>query len=921
MMCVAALSAQANGNVRGSVLESKSKDAVIGAEVNFFRQGEATPAMSTFTDEVGAFELDLEPGVYRLECVYIDYEHIVRDSLLVREASVLELELMLGDQVPRELEGVVVVGTAKKNSVEALYIQQQQASTIGDGISADIMSKGADRGTGEVLKRVSGTSIQDNKYVIVRGMNDRYNIAMVDGSVLPSTEPNRKAFSFDIIPSSVLDQIIITKSGAADLPGDYSGGAIQILTKDIPAKPYTSISLGTGFHTLSTFQNFKSGYRTPTDIFGFDDGSRKLPKGLPGFEYLQDPRSYNPNSEAQGKGFLHLLNNDYKVYERKALPAINFQFGHGTSFKLAGERMLGINAAITYNHEERNRPEVTRQYSNFDYSDNVYSYQTSLGAMVNLGYYSGNTKILFKNLYNRIFDDKFLERTGANFNASKEIRYYAFDLQQKSLLKNTLLGEHQFDQNKLDWNLSYNLVSNDQPDQRKITYARSLNSADPFAADITNLGKANNRLFGSMKEHILNAGLNFSTPIGNAKAKFGVYEQARFRHFNNRYLGAVLNPSHPNANELIFDELESLYSSDNINNGHFHLIDQTSNSDMYTAQSFTTAAYGMLEHQLLDRLKMAYGLRAEHYFINLDSYTQNEVNKSWFDLLPSVNASYALSDKTNLRASYFRSLVRPELREMANMSYYDYELDAIITGNPALEPTRIHNLDLRYEHFPRSGEIFSASVFYKHFTNTIENNLYGSNSAYDVSTRNFSGGYNLGLELELRKNLGFLSHTLDRWSVYLNSSLVYSQITLPEDYFIQGQMITHRPLTGQSPAVVNAGLGYTSLDERFYLQLFYNYIGKNMYMVGNDIIGHVYLNARHLLDLTASYQFSERFNLKLSLKDMANSPFTYFMDQDVDGRFHRQEFASGSPIRVDQDWIWQEYKPGISVGLSASWRL
>ena len=158
-----------------------------------------------------------------------------------------------------------------------------------------MIAKSADGGTGEVLKRVSGTSIQDNKYVVVRGMNDRYNIALVDGAVLPSTEPNRKAFSFDIIPSSVLDQIVITKSGSADLPGDYSGGAIQILTKDIPAEAFTTISLGAGYHSLSTFQNFQSGYKSATDILGFDDGSRKLPKDLPGFEVLQDPRSYNPN--------------------------------------------------------------------------------------------------------------------------------------------------------------------------------------------------------------------------------------------------------------------------------------------------------------------------------------------------------------------------------------------------------------------------------------------------------------------------------------------------------------------------------------------------------------------------------------------------------------------------------------------------
>lgn len=918
----------ADGTLTGILKDPSFGEAVIGAEVNVYKQNDTNVVMSTFTDVDGKFEMALPQGVYQVVCNYVGFESLVKDSIWIQDNESVALDLQFGTLAKdNQLEGIIVRGTAAKDNIQSLYVQQKNASTIGDGISSDVISKSTDKNTGEVLKRISGTTIQDNKFVIVRGMNDRYNIALVDGSVLPSTEPNRKSFSFDIIPSTVVDQIVITKSGSPDLPGDYSGGAIQILTKDIPNQPYTQVSLGTSYNTLSTFKDFQSGFKSSTDILGFDDGSRQLPKDFPTFRQLQDPNFYSPSNGEQSSNYLNRLNNDYAITQRTALPALNLQLAHGRSFYLSEDRQIGINAGVTYNHEERIRPNSIRQYGNFDYTDDVYSYGTNLGALLNVGYYSKGNKILWKNLYNKVFDDKLLMRSGTNYSSTKDIQYYAFDLLQKSLLKSTLIGEHTFSggDHILDWNLSYNLVTNNQPDQKKITYSRTMGTDEPYFADITTLGKSNNRLFGQMDEHIVNAAVNMRMPVdilGSSLLKYGLYGQLRMRSFSNRYLGAVLNSSHPGASEVVYEPLDQLYTKENINDGYYQLVDQTTNADIYDAQATTSAAYIMMENLIQDKYKLVYGVRAEHYYINLNSYTKNEVRTSWLDILPSVNLTYMLNEKTNLRASYFRSLVRPELREMANMSYYDYELDAIITGNPSLVPTRINNIDLRYEFYPNIGEIVSASVFYKNFTNTIENNLYGSNSAYDVNTKNFEGGYNVGFELELRKNLGFLSPgtIMDHFSIYTNTSIVYSQIKLPANYFIQGQLVTDRPLTGQSPLVINAGLGYTSTDQKFSANVLYNYIGKNMYMVGNDIIGHVYMNARNILDFTASYQFSERFGMKLSVKDILNSPYTFFMDQDVDGKFTRTGFVKGNPIRVDKDWVWQEYRPGTSIGLSVNYK-
>lgn len=547
-----------------------------------------------------------------------------------------------------------------------------------------------------------------------------------------------------------------------------------------------------------------------------------------------------------------------------------------------------------------------------------------MGLMLNTGYYKGTSKILFKTLYNKLFDDNYLERTGVNVSNSTDIQYYAFDLLQKSLLKGTLIGEHAFGttaQNKLDWQLSYNYINNNQPDQRKVTYSRTINTTNPFYAELSNLGKANNRLFSDMDEHIVNAGINYLMPVklfDKSSVKFGVYEQARFRDFQNRYLGATLNTSVSGADDVRFSALENLYSPANINNGYFKFIDQTLlEGDDYNATAFTTAGYAMMDNLINEKFRLVYGVRAEHYNVNVKNTKRTLVEKQWLDILPSANFTYLMSEKTNLRASYFYSVIRPELREMANLGFYDYELNATMLGNPNLERTKIHNVDLKYEYFPNPGEILSASVFFKSFANTIENQVNADNSAYEVNFANFDKGRNVGVEVELRKRLGFIQDNkfFRNTTFYINAAYTNSVINLPAEYYIVNKIVTTKPLTGQSPLVVNASLGYMDEAGKFGVNLLYNYIGQRLTFVGQGRVGNVFELARNVMDFTASYNIAHNASIRLTVKDILNSKYGFFMDQNVDGKFQKHSFESGR-IDPNLDWTWQEYRPGTSIGLS-----
>lgn len=908
------------GKITGKITDEKTGETVIGAVITV-----KNTEKGSVSDVDGNYVIDIADGSYVLEVKYLGYTTKEIEGVVVKGEEVTTANVTIKEAGSSQtLKEVVVRSSLKKENISALYTIQKNAASVSDGISADVIRRSPDRSTGEVLKRVSGTTIQDNKFVIVRGLSDRYNTALIDNAILPSTEPNRKAFSFDIIPSAMIDNIVITKSATPDLPGDFAGGVINILTKETPDKNYNTISLGTSYNTASTGKVFKSGYRSSTDFLGFDDGARKMPSNFPSQQSVQGL------TRQQSIVALNSLNNNFTVKEHTALPGINLQAAMGRAYALKNSNKLGFSAAITYNHTENIKPSLLRQYDNLNVVDNVYNYSTNLGALLNVGYYFGGNKILFKSLYNRIFDDNFLYREGYNIGTSANVRYYAFDLVQKSLLKTSLEGEHQLGkgQSKFGWLLSFNNVINDQPDQRKVAYSTSLSTGDnAYYADNTTLGKANNRLFSYLNEDIYNGSAYYALPFkmfnNKNSLKVGVFGQQRTRDFYNRYLGPTYDYLAPNANnEDRTRDLEHLYSADVINSGVYRLEDITSDDDAYKATATTLAGYAMFDNKFTDKLRLVWGARFESYSLDLRNRTGAvHVNPVWNDLLPSANFSYSLTEKANIRASYFRSVARPELREVAPMSYYDYEMNAVVNGNPDLQRSLIDNFDLRYEWFPNPGEILSASVFYKQFTNTLENYIYGDNSSYDVKPMNYKSARNIGVEAEIRKSLGFISENsfLKDMSFYVNAAYIKSVVKMDSFQNVAAKAIDERQLSGQSPYTINASLSYAGMEGKLNLNVLYNVIGQRLYYVGQGRLGNVYESPRNLLDFQASYAVNKRSEFRLNVKDILSNPYRYYFDQDSDGKFVKQTI-SNQQIDNQKDWVFQQYRPGTTFSLTYTYK-
>jgi TonB-dependent receptor len=896
------LFAQGTGKIAGKVIDQKTSETLIGASIGI--QG-STNGASTNVD--GHYILaGLQPGKYIIIVRYIGYQSKSISDVEVKAGVVTNLDVALQEATTQALKEVVVKATFRQASVASLYAVQKNSASISDGISSETIRKSPDRSTADVLKRVSGATIQDNKFVVIRGLSDRYNTALLDGAQLPSTEPNRKAFSFDIVPSNLVENIIISKTGTPDLPADFTGGAIQISTKDLPDQNFVTLGIGGGYNTASTFKDFKSGTRNATDYFGFDNGKKSLAAGFP-----SSSRIINGLTTEQNISALKKLPQDWNIYNNKALPTQNYQFtiGRVKNFEKSGNR-FGAILSLTYRNSQNIYNDVARDYYDYDYKDNIYKFSTNIGALANFGYTFGKNKITFKNTYNRIYDDQFLSRTGTNAATSSDVKFFAFDFLQKSLLKSTIEGNHPLGDNnaKINWSLSYSNVLNDQPDQRKVSYTRLIadrNNPDVgFGANLSTLGKDNARQYSKLNENAYSAAVNYSQPIKmfnkTATLKTGLNSFYRDRNFDIRFIGVLLRNDDPEVRER---PLSTLFGKDLINNNIYKIDEINPKPDSYSANSLTNAGYAMLDNKIGENFRVVWGARVEQFNLDLTSKDNlNKVKQNYVDVLPSANFTYSLTEKINLRASYYRTLARPEFRELATSAINDYELLASLQGNPNLKRALINNADLRFEFYPSAGQIISVSVFYKRFKDAIETYNQDAGSQRIITYFNTDKATVYGAEFEVRKTLDFIApgNFFKNTTAYANVAIIKSEVFNPSDGSINF-LEAKRPLVGQAPYVINAGLQHSFLNNKLNFNALYNKVGRRLSIAAGAAFPSVWEAPRDVIDLQLGVKVLKgKGELKFNAGDILNQQSTLYYDNNTSKKYEANadqtlsRFKSGS---------------------------
>ena len=434
-------------------------------------------------DVEGKFYVTLEAGKkYTLTVSNTGYETKSVSEVDVTANQENYLEIILQDK--SNLEGVTLKVTSRRQENTAALLTFQRSNTaMSSGLAADFIRRTPDRNTGEVLKRVSGASIQDGKFVIVRGLSDRYNSAVINNAQLPSTEPDKKAFSFDVIPSSLIDNIIINKTATPELPGEFAGGLIQINTKDVPTRDLLTVSIGLGFNTQSVFKDFTSNERNGNDWLGFDDKTRGLPDGFP-----KTQQQYRIGTTQQRLEWSRLLNSDvYNEVNNKALPTQTYSITWGKSSKFKNGGVLGTILSVQYRnsmlkYEVQRRLHEQTGEAVVELEDNQNKYSINVGALANISYVKGRHKISFKNLFNQLFEDNYYTRGGFNNDRVQDINFRSSVLNQRSLYSGQLEGDHQLTTSgiKLKWNGNFAYNAKSQPDLRTSAYFRPKGTNNPF---------------------------------------------------------------------------------------------------------------------------------------------------------------------------------------------------------------------------------------------------------------------------------------------------------------------------------------------------------------------------------------------------------------------------------------------------------
>ena len=885
------------GRVEGKITDSKTGTPVAGVTVLI---KETAKGVATNLD--GRFQLNIEPGKkYTLVISSTNYQSKEVNEVETGSDGIAHIDITLDAKSKTGEEVVVRATSARKESTNALINFQRTTNTVASVISSEAIRRSPDRNTGEVLKRLPGTSIQEGKFLVVRGLADRYNQAMLNGILLTSTEPDRKTFSFDIIPSNMVDNIVVNKAFVPEYPGEWAGGLIQVNTKDIPTKNFFNIQLSTGFNTQTIGKDFYEDKGGKTDWLGIDDGTRNLPAG-----YTTKSR-FDTMSFASKTALGKTMRNAWTPSQISAPLNAGFEINGGFKTKLFG-KTLGAILGITY-RKNNSTQDIINRHNNFengrtfkntdiDFNDTRYLQNTSLGALASVSLELNNlNKISLKSIININTANSTISRSGVDDTRTEDINASEFNFKQNTFFTTQLTGQHGLMKNlKLDWKGAFTILDGYNPDQRRLQYSKDKGSTNPYRAILSNNTSqaSGSRIYQMLNDYIYTAGGDLTYTLKNKQTiKGGYMLQIRDRLFDANLFANYL-PVDNDALKLL--PPNQIFAPQNFGNGTDNKIafDAIKGSTFrYMANTILNAGYLQFDNELFKKLRVVWGLRVEHFDQLVGSVKKWDPRHTYSkvtDFLPGMNATYKLNPKTNIRFSASQTVIRPELRELTALNLYDFELNASVTGNPSLKRTKITNLDLRYELYNKPGEVFSVGAFYKYFKDPIEQLFNeGSGGASTFNFQNANKAYSTGLEVEFRKNLDFISTKLKNLTFQSNVAIIKSKVT-------DSALNVNRSLQGQSNYVVNMGMLYDLPKYGLNATLLFNLIGERIFLVGDKAAGasspDVYEAPRPLLDFQIAKKILKgKSEIKLNISDIINRTQYFYQNANSSNAFQKNTDA------------------------------
>ncbi|PIQ50364.1 MAG: TonB-dependent receptor [Cytophagales bacterium CG12_big_fil_rev_8_21_14_0_65_40_12] len=934
------------GIIRGTVYDEGAGETLIGATVLIKDTNNGA-----ITDFDGKFEIKVAPGTYDLQVSFVSLKTVTISGVVVVAGKPTIINNIYLKEDFSELDEIIVTAELERNSEVAVNIIKMKAPNLLDGIAAATFQKIGDSDASDAVKRITGVSVEGGKYVYVRGLGDRYTKTTLNGVDIPGLDPDRNTLQMDIFPTSLIDNLMVYKSAVAELPADFTGGVVNIETKDLPDEKILDVSFGITYNPSMHFnKDFIQGNSGATDFLGIDDGSRELPEEARN-ETIPSPVS--GNSSQQVNQFLRKFNPTLGATQQTSFMDYSVSLTTANQFGLSKGNKLGYIFSASYKSSTTFFDDVSYgEYQNFnDPNQRELRYATVqegiqsernvlVGLLGGLAYKSENSKLRLTALHLQngvsTAGQFFIDNDGQ---AVGQSGYLAFsnnlEYNQRSLTNVLLSGEHHLQENEWEiaWSLSPTLSSIEDPDVRKTSFTYS-ETDTTFSAGA---GGNPSRIWRELEEVNLVGKVDFirnsTLFLRPGKIKFGasqVYKDRDYEilSYDLQFFGAQpdfgIDPNNVLIEENLFPNGTLYYVSGN----------NTPNPNAYNSNVYNLAFYGAAEFNPAERLKAILGLRAEKFtqrhtgrdveFANLGSGNNlvDEKVLDALDLFPSLNLVYSLKEDYNLRFSYSKTIARPSFKELSFAQIIDPLTNRIFNGglfkysdwDGNLVETRIDNLDLRWEAFLPKGQILTVSTFYKKFEKPIELvRIQEQQTSTEYQPRNVGDGTVLGVEVEFKKNLSFLIESAENFSIGGNFTFVESRILMTDRelnarraFQKDGENIDNtRNMAGQAPYIVNFSLGYDNYETGLDAGFFYNVKGSTLFIVGGGLFPDVYAEPFQSLNFNLNKRFGKNentsfnFNVSNILNDKREEVYRGYKTQD-------QTFTSFSPGR------------SVSIGLKYS---
>lgn len=912
---------------------------------------------------------NLEKGLYKVKASYTGFPDKEIEVNVINN-ELYDVVIRLSAKV-EEIQ-TVNVKVQRTEEQEALTMRKKESGNV-EIVTSEYLKKTPSTTASDAIAKSSGASIQDNKFVVVRGLNDRYNAAFLNGAPLPSSESDRKAFSFDIFPVSMIEYLSVQKTASPELSGEFAGGVIDIKTKDIPENNFQSISVGGGYNTLTTFKesvNYKGG---KYDWLGIDDGGRDLPSVIPSKQDF-------PTLISEQASLAKEYKNDWSTTKGKYNPNFNMMYSIGLVDTLF-HKEIGIIAALSYNRKNNYFTTARRSFTDVktelsdetiletDYLDQVYSSQILAGGMFNFAIKLNNhNRVSFKNVYNINTDNRVINRSGQR-DAFEEnptiVKSQALWYTQNNIYSSQLIGEHMFAKDKLrfDWVGGYSDIQRAIPNLRRMVYTKLDHFNDPNDPVIqdtmysANIGVSSvgsdygGGIFYSKNHEVIKSfkgAFTYKMDTINGiltEIKLGGFYQDRQREFTARQLGYTRYGGAGQAvkfdNNLLYLPQDSIFLPENMGLikpgvGGFKLTDQTKYTDGYTASSNLKAGFISIDNRFGKKYRLLWGARVEQFNQTLEAQISKDslltVDTTNIDLLPSFNFIYSPNKKHNVKLAGSQTLNRPEYRELAPFAFYDFNTQFVLSGNADLKRALITNADLRYEFYPGNGQLLSGTVFYKHFQNPIEQ-VARPDVMNEISYQNVPEAINYGIEIEFKTFLGAIFKAeeksfLNDISLFSNLAIIRSKVDVSQNV---GVDYKYRSLQGQSPYVLNGNIAYTNKKYSTTFTINVNNVGDRIYIIGSSLQPDVWEKGRTFVDLQLSKGFfNDKLEIRLNFQNILSQKQLFYQNgystEEVSGGkqfvnnifLGDKNYRNGFSEKTD-NLIWSTINPK-QISFSASFK-